>query len=108
MLNFQKAVYDPDRSVSVRVNEPPVGVITVEMVRAESYFTVPIHSCFQLPGLALVLVSVQDISGVAESILDIKFFEASSASLVKEDGTVVADKNWDSKNQDTVSTTVSS
>jgi HAMP domain-containing protein len=76
MLNFQKAVYDPDRSVSARASEPPVGVITVEM----------------------------DISGVAESILDIKFFEASSASLVKEDGTVVADKNWDSKNQDTVST----
>lgn len=77
MLNFQKAVYDPDiADVSARQSNPPVGVITVEM----------------------------DISGIAESILEIKFFDQSSASLVKRDGMVVADKNWDSKNQDTVDT----
>lgn len=77
MLNFQKAIYDPDiTDFSTRSRNPPVGVITVEM----------------------------DISGIAQSILEIKFFDQSSASLVKRDGMVVADKNWDSKNQDTVDT----
>jgi len=78
MLNFQKAVYDPDVSLQQRISGqvPPVGVTTVEM----------------------------DITGVASSILAIKFFDSSSASLVKHDGTVVADKAWDSKDQATVST----